>query len=503
MFEECNARLSAVVRHLCGLGVVALISAFDRGVFGAGRSTDIVMTYLLGVVAVAMRLGYGPALLVAASSVVSYNFFFVPPYSRFKVYDVHDAVTFGIMLFVAIVIGKRTESVRRQAESARRQEGRITKLYAMSCELAVAASSSAVIAASLRHVRDAFDARVSVLVPSHKVSLSVFPVLECTYQPDARDVATALRVFVQAESAGLGTPLLASSGARLVPLLAPTGTVGVLGVMPRDPRRFDGAESRELLDTFANQLALAMERGQLAEQAHGAELRIQTEQLRNALLSSVSHDLRTPLAVVQGAATELLERGDDLPVNRRAEYLQTISDEARRLNRLVHNLLDMTALEAGVLQVNREWLPIDEVIGVALGRLEGSLRNRPVEIDIPSTLPLVAIDATLIEQVLINLLDNAIKFAPDKSPICIAVSRVSNNIEMIVADRGSGITPGEESRIFDKFHRANRGQPGMGLGLTICRGIVVAHGGSIGAENRPGGGALFRVLLPLDASAEG
>jgi K+-sensing histidine kinase KdpD len=236
-----------------------------------------------------------------------------------------------------------------------------------------------------------------------------------------------------------------------------------------------------------------------ADTAHRATLQVETEQLRNSLLSSVSHDLRTPLAVVQGAATALLDGGEGLPAERRHEFLQTIADESHRLNRLVRNLLDMTALDAGGLRVRKENQPVEEVIGVALGRLELYLHDHSIETDVPHDLPLVAIDATLIDQVLVNLIENAAKYAAEGTPIQVTVRRVPEGVEVIVADRGPGLTPGDEERIFDKFYRASLGQPGMGLGLTICRGIVRAHGGTIRAEARPGGGAIFRFTLPAEA----
>jgi K+-sensing histidine kinase KdpD len=235
--------------------------------------------------------------------------------------------------------------------------------------------------------------------------------------------------------------------------------------------------------------------------AQRAKVQVETEQLRNSLLSSVSHDLRTPLAVVQGAATALLDDWDDLPAARRREFLETISDETLRLNRIVRNLLDMTALDANALRVKKELQPIEEVIGVALGRLEELLRDHPIETDVPHDLPLVALDATLIDQVLVNLVENAAKYSPVGSSIQVSAHRAAGGVEVAVADRGPGLTPGDEEQIFEKFYRANRTQPGMGLGLTICRGIVRAHGGTIRAEARPGGGALVRFTLPADQHA--
>jgi K+-sensing histidine kinase KdpD len=243
---------------------------------------------------------------------------------------------------------------------------------------------------------------------------------------------------------------------------------------------------------------LALERARLAEETQRVHAQVETERLRNALLSSVSHDLRTPLSVVQGAATVLLDRGAALSVPRQHEYLQIISDEASRMNRLVRNLLDMTVLQADALRVRKAWHPVEEVIGVALGRLEEAIGSRPVEVTIAADASLVAADETLLLQVLVNLVENATRYTPAGAPLHIAARRVPDGVEIAVSDSGPGVPVGEEEAIFQKFHRAVRTGGGMGLGLTICRGIIRAHGGRIWSENRPEGGASFRFVLPSD-----
>jgi two-component system sensor histidine kinase KdpD len=249
-------------------------------------------------------------------------------------------------------------------------------------------------------------------------------------------------------------------------------------------------------------VALAFERAQIAEDAQRALFDVQKERLRNALLSSVSHDLRTPLAVVKGAVTALLDRNSELTASRRQEYLETISEEASRLNRLVRNLLDMTSLEAGALHARKEWQPLEEVLGVALNRMEEPLQNRPVRVAIAPDAALAPFDATLLEQVLVNLVENAVRYTPAGSPIDIRATREDGGVQVEIADRGPGIAPGQEERIFEKFKRAAPPTTGgMGLGLTICRGMIAVHGGTIWCENRPGGGASFRFLLPRDANA--
>jgi two-component system sensor histidine kinase KdpD len=274
----------------------------------------------------------------------------------------------------------------------------------------------------------------------------------------------------------------------------------VLALYASAQTRFGDPEERHLLDTFAGLIGSALERSQLADEARRAQLRVETEQLRNSLLSSVSHDLRTPLGVVTGATSTLLdEHGPRDPVVRR-ELLQTAHEEALRLNRLVRNLLDMTRLEAGALRVHEELQPLEEVVGASLDRMSDRLRGREVKTDIPRDLPLVPFDSALIEQVLINLLENATKYTPAGSPIEVSARVREGAVEVEVADRGPGIEGKEAERVFEKFYRVREGEGGgVGLGLTICRGIVVAHGGRIWVEGRAGGGASFRFTLPLES----
>jgi two-component system sensor histidine kinase KdpD len=252
-----------------------------------------------------------------------------------------------------------------------------------------------------------------------------------------------------------------------------------------------------LLEAFAQQIALALERAELAEEAEQARVQMETEQLRSSLLSSVSHDLRTPLAAITGAASTLLE-DEMVDKTTQHELIQTIREEADRLNRLVRNLLDMTRVESGAIQVKKNWQPLEEVVGVALSRLEGQLAERPALVHLPPELPLVPLDEVLIEQVLVNLLENAVKYTPPGSPIDLSAWAGDQQVTVEVADRGPGLPAGDEQRVFDKFFRAQSATGGAGLGLTICRGIIEAHGGRIWAENRPDGGAVFRFTLPLE-----
>jgi two-component system, OmpR family, sensor histidine kinase KdpD len=272
-----------------------------------------------------------------------------------------------------------------------------------------------------------------------------------------------------------------------------------VAVRPPVPALLAEPDQRHLLETFADQTALALERARLAEEAQHATVHAETERLRSALLSAVSHDLRTPLATITGATSSLLASDRPPDEATRRELLTIAHEEAERLNRLVANLLDITRLEAGAVQVRKEWHSLEEVVGAALTRLERRLADRPVTTQIPADLPLVRLDGVLMEQVLLNLLDNALRHTPPGTPIEIAAALDGGHVSVDIADRGPGVPPGDEARVFDRFYRGRLGvaEGGVGLGLTVCKGIVEAHGGRIEATNRREGGVVFRIMLPL------
>jgi two-component system sensor histidine kinase KdpD len=325
---------------------------------------------------------------------------------------------------------------------------------------------------------------------------------EHTFEPDAKESGVVEWVWSHDKPAGLCTDTLPSSSALYVPLREARGKVGVLGVRPNDRHRFVDPEQRALLDLFATQVASALERARLAEDAQRVQLQMQTERLRSSLLSSVSHDLRTPLAVITGAASALVDARPEVGPDVRRELSETIHEEAQRLNRLVRNLLDMTKITSGAMKVAKEWQPLEEVVGAALGRLNELLSGRPIDVRLPADLPLVPIDAVLIEQVFINILENAAKYTPKGSPIEISAARDEGSVVVSVKDRGPGIPKEHLDDIFAKFYRLPReGEGGgAGLGLAICRGIVETHGGSIWAENREGGGASFSFTIPIEGT---
>ncbi len=471
---------------------------------------NLIMIYLLGAAIIAARFGRGPAVLSAMLNVAAFDFFFVPPYFSFAVSDTQYLVTFAIMLVVALIIGNLTASVRLQARVAGHRERRTALLYAMSRELGASRGVENLAKIAVRHTSEVFDSQVALLLPDADGCI-VYP--RGTGLPSSlhgADLSVAQWVFDHAQTAGLGTDTLPGSDAIYLPLqstgpaLPDAGTketskvFGVLAVLPTSARRVLVPEQLHLLETFAAQMALALERVHLGEQARQAEVHTESERVRNALLSAISHDLRTPLAVIAGSASTLAEEGTKLPEARRKELAQAIYDQAGQTTQLIQNILDMTRFEIGAPQINREWHALDEIVGTVLGRLQPRLEDRDVALDLPKDLPFVLIDAVLIEQVLANLLENAAKYTPAGTPIEISAWVDADKITVSVVDSGPGVRPGDEERVFEKFYRGERESAvgGAGLGLTICKAIVEAHGGSIWVENRLAGGAMFCFSLP-------
>ncbi len=477
----------------------ALTATFvSWSVFGPKQLADVVMIYLLGIVLVALRFGYGPSLFAAVLSVLCFDYFFIPPLYTFAVRDLSHLVTFSVMFLVAIVISGLTQRVRAQADAARQRELRTASLYALSRELAATKEVGEIAQIAQKHLRDALGMDSWLFLPrAERAQIALVPADGAAEPLRAEELNTADWVWAHERPAGFGTETLTAARNLYLPLSASRGKVAVLGVHASDAQRLLAPESRQHLTALANQIASSIERSELASEAQWAQLRMETEQMRSSLLSSVSHDLRTPLAVVTGAASTLLE--DNVPAATRRELTETILQEAQRLNRLVRNLLDMTRLEAGALRVNKDWQPLEEVVGSALSRVEEALTGRKLTTELARDLPLVPLDAVLIEQVLVNLLENALKYTPAGTAIEISARTRPGGVELSVADHGPGIPAGQEQRIFEKFYRAPGVEGGgFGLGLAICRGIVMAHGGELSAHNRAGGGAEFRLTLPVE-----
>jgi two-component system, OmpR family, sensor histidine kinase KdpD len=477
---------SAAVVLVCTLLCWAMQGRFDR--------SNLIMVYLLGVAFVASRHGRGASAFTALLSVAAFDFFFVPPHLTLVVADTQYLITFGVMLLVSVLISTLAARVRAQADAAQQREQRTQVLYAMSRDVAAARIAEEVARAAIRHVSDVFGGNVAVLVPGAAGALE--PAGEDAMAGDAREKAVAQWAFDHGHAAGLGTDTLPGASAVWVPLRGMQAVLGVLGLRP-DPALLPlRPDQVDLLEALVRQAASGLERARLADEAQQARVAVEAERLRSTLLSSVSHDLRTPLATITGAASSLLQDAS-LGDGSRRELQEAIYEEAVRLNRLVTNLLDMTRLESGSLQLNRDWHSVEELVGSALARLEPGLKDRAVRVTIPADLPLVPVDGVLVEQALVNLLENAVKYAGNDAAIDVTARVLDGAVEVEVADEGPGLPAGAEERVFEKFYRAESAPRGFGLGLPICRAIATAHGGRIRAERREPRGARFRLTLPL------
>jgi two-component system sensor histidine kinase KdpD len=482
--------------------IVAAATSLDSFLQPHFERSNLVMVYLLGVMWAAVRLGRGPAIFASVLSVFLFDFLYVPPHFTLAVSDSQYLVTLGVMLAAAVLISTLGARLKLQARSARQDARRSRLLARLSGDLVAIPDRDRILSASLRHLQDIFDSRAVVLLPETGGRLAVAAGDAELLGPDGGERGVAQWAFDAGQAAGLGTTTLPDSLCLHLPLRGSRGELGILAVAPADLRRLMAPDTFRLLQAFANQTALALERGHLADEAERARVQHETERSRNALLSSVSHDLRTPLAVITGVTSTLLEDEDSLSPAERREMLRTAAEEAARLNRLVGNLLAMTRLESGALEIKRSWHSIEELIGAALHRVDSLRANRPVLVDAPPDLPLVPVDDVLIEQVLFNLIENALKHAPGAEPIQIRARAGMGSAQVSVRDRGPGLSPGTEELIFEKFYRgAKDGSGGVGLGLAICRGIIEAHSGRIRAANTPGGGAEFTFTLPIGDGA--
>ncbi|MFT3817178.1 MAG: DUF4118 domain-containing protein [Rubrivivax sp.] len=458
--------------------------------------TNIVMIFLLAVVAVGWVYGRGPAVLAAFLGVALFDLFFVPPRYSFAVSDVQYLVTFGVMLVVALAIGQLTAGLKVQAEAATQREHRMRGLYEMSRDLSAALLPEQVAEIGARFLTAEFKACSTLLAAGDDDRLAALP-----GGTAAVDNAVAQWAFDRGQAAGFGTDTLAASACLVLPLKAPMRRRGVLAVQPAE-RRALGPDQRRLLDTCASLLAISLERIHYVDVARRSTVQIESERLRNSLLSAISHDLRTPLAALVGLADALLMAPPPLAATQQ-ELAGSIRDSALRMNAMVGNLLDMARLEAGAVPLRPEWQPLEEVVGSALAACAPALAGRPLRVKLADGLPLLQLDAVLFERVLVNLLENAAKYTSAGSAIELSAEASTSTVTIRVDDFGPGLPAGREAALFDKFERGSKesATPGVGLGLAIARAIVLAHQGTITAENRLGAdggvaGARFTIALP-------
>lgn len=484
------------------LGCWAGATALAFAMFPSFQLSNLIMVYLLGVVVAAVACGRGPSFLTAVASVLSFDFFFVPPRFTFAVSDTQYVVTFVIMLVVALIISHLTTLMRRHARTARGLERHTGMLLSLSRRLAEARGTARVVAVAERAVSELLECRCMLLVAEEGGRLTRprggHGGKQEGFSLDDRELGAAQWVFANGRAAGRGTDTLPEARSVFLPLFGRERTVGVLAARPVGQQAAFLPVQQRLLDSFAKQIALALEVERLQDAARTAQMESEAERLKASLLSSVTHDLRTPLAAIMGSAESLLapHAGGDPETARM--LAANIHDEAARLSRLLGNLLRLTKIESKAMELHEEPTPVEEVVGAALAAVKSLLGERRVDIDIAPDLPMAPMDGTLVEQMLANLLENAAKYTPPDSPVSVSARLRGDFVELSVADRGPGLPPGDPKRLFDIFQRGPaEAVRGDGLGLAICRAVAAAHGGSIRAENRPGGGAIFTAALPL------
>jgi two-component system sensor histidine kinase KdpD len=489
-FDRIKPEGYVVALLACALGTAAVLPlapTLDK--------TNIVMLYLLAVLGVALRYGRGPSVLSAIVNVVAFDYFLVPPKLSFAVSDLQYVLTFGVMLAVGLIVGQLTAGLRYQARIATQREKRSHSLFEVARDLSSELLVDQVVETATEAIGLEFRSlvRVYVLSPDDRLILA-----GPDPEPAGIDLGTARWAFDHRRSAGLGTDTIPGSSWHYVPLNASMRTRGVLALQPENPRFLAVPEQRRQLETFAALTAIALERVHYVDVAQQATVQIESERLRNSLLSALSHDLRTPLAGLTGLAESLQLTKPDLSPEQN-EIAESLVAGALRMSTQVNNLLDMARFESGEFRLSPSWNSIEEIIGSSVRLSRRVLGSRTLKTEVPANLPLVKCDAVLIERVLLNLLENAAKYTPPDAIVQVIAQVVGTELRVTIADDGPGIRPGQEEEIFNKFARGVResATTGVGLGLSICKSIVEAHGGTIVAMNRARRGATFTFTLPI------
>lgn len=481
--------------------LTALITACGMLIRDSFNSENVIVLYLLAVIILAERYGWAVSATASFLSFICFNLFFVPPYYSLTVNSYNDGVTLLLLLVVGFFASMQTSNLQAQSRFFRRKERNTSALYAMSQELADIRARDELTHVIQRRLEQALDGKAVIFFPDAHGDFETFTNI---YTVGVKEEIVVRWVYAQQQPAGLGTTTMPSASGYFVPLRGTSGTFGVLGLVPATPGHVLSTEERDMVDTFGALAAAALERVHVATVAETRKLEAESEKLRNALLSSVSHDLRTPLASIKGVISSLLLEDDRCTAQTRKELLGAAHDEVARLERVVGNLLDVTRLESGEVKLKLDYYFVPELIGSAIKQTSAMLKNHHVTTALQEPLPALWVDGMLIEQLLMNLLENASKYTPAGSTLTILAKRLSAAwVEIAVEDNGPGIPPDQEEHIFNKFmtFAAQQHTYGAGLGLTICRAIVHAHGGQIAARNREAGGACFRFTLPVASDA--
>jgi two-component system sensor histidine kinase KdpD len=478
-------------QYTLAVGVIAATCLVNVGLNALAGPRVPGLVFLLAVVLLALFVGRGPVLVAGALSALVWNYFFLPPRFTFIIQRAEDAVLFAIYFVVAVVLGQLVARIRVQAEAERRREERSTALYELTRELAEAGSRDQVIWQLLGQVNRVFRA-------SGAVCLAVADKLES--HPDStlaiteKELGVADWAFRHRKAAGRFTDNLPGAAALHLPLATDRKTLGVLAVALTENNL--PLAQRNLLETFARQAALVLERVELRAAAEQTRLLAESERLGKTLLNSVSHELRTPLAAITSGATGLRDAGPLTPAQ--ARLVAEVDEAAGRLNRLVRNLLDLSRLEGGTLHPKPDWHDLRDLIHTTVQNACPALAAHPINIAVDADLPLVKLDFAITEQILANLLSNAVVHTPAGTPVEVRASTDDGELIIEVADRGPGLPPGDPNRLFDRFQRGPNAPPGgTGIGLSLVKGFAEAQGGTATAANRLGGGAIFTVRLPL------
>jgi two-component system sensor histidine kinase KdpD len=481
--------------------IVALASAIALPLYPTVPAAGIVMVYLFAVVVVGLYLGRAPAVIAAILSGFAFNFLFTVPRFSLQISLASDVLTFVALVLVGLLIGELAARTRRQSRIAMQREERAVALAEFTEALLPAQTIEQIAEVACNSIARAFDVDFMLLAPTDSAPLAPIRTSGMRRPLSSCDESLARWVFDHGEPAGVGTDTLPSGEIHYVPARSTAVTLAVLALRPTSLRRLLLPEPRRALDAYARQVAIACERVRLMQQARDAELAVQAEDLRNALLSGLSHDLRTPLAAIVGSASALLENDRALATPAARELVATIGDEATRMSRMTADLLDMAKLTSGRADLRKEWIPLGELIGGVRNRLAVALKGREVNVTIPQGLPLLNVDGRLFEQLLQNYLDNAARYSPPGTPIDITASADANEVRVGVLDRGPGVPKVDHERIFEKFYRGvhEPAQGGVGMGLALCQAIALLHDGRVWVEDRPGGGAVFCVSVPRGA----
>ncbi len=490
--------------YLLGLGLVLLATLAGHLVQRFFAPANIIMIYLLCVTVSAVFGGFGPSILVSILGVLTFDFFFVPPYLTFEIADTQYIFTFIALLLVGLTISYLTSRVRRQTEIAQLRERETAALYALGRDLAISGDLDSYINAIVKRIKETLGHDVTIFLPDTQNRGVLKPYAgDSKINVDGNELTAAVRSFQQQKTVGHGTDTLRNAGARYLPLITARGSVGVIALSLTDKTDELTIEQERLLRAYADLAAVAIDGIRLADELQDARVLKATEKLQTALLNAISHDLRTPLVSVIGVLSSLQEEGIGLDDDAKRNLIQVASEEADRLNHLITNLLDESRLEAGAITLSKQLYEVQDLIGAALEQLGSRTGTHPIKIDIPAEMPFIYVDFGLLVQTLVNILENALKFSPPDQPIEIKGRQVDSEVHIEIADYGIGIPEQDLTHIFDKFYRIKRPDnvAGTGLGLSISRGIVEAHNGRIEAANRPGGGTIIRLILPLNVQA--